>query len=430
MPTRQYIGARYVPEFYNGVGGSAEWVNGVAYEALTIVTRLGASFTSRKPVPANIGAPENNPAYWVNTGNYNEQVARYVEEVQDVEDRLEVVEEYTAKQRHIVIIADGYGTYDAVEGHTLTNNLLDKFISYSGWSRNKVHYSAANDGGFCNGGFLAQLNNLNLPEDVAKFVTDVYVIGGWNDERGLASVSEEAFDEAAVRLGTRARALYPRANLHACFCAWGYRAANNMQNIRATQAWYFNLRHRGWIVEKNYAFILHNTTWFIGNNNNPNQYGVNELAAALVQLVESGTCHASYETNATYKNAIGTLPAAALIGCNQYMNDGSITIELIPVRGCIELTTPTSLNLDGNHNIKLFELDGQYIAKGYANNIGSQCSATIYSSGTRYVVPGTVTFNDGSVYFYPDYYPEGQTYLTLTIDKISIPKIEFTTKPW
>lgn len=73
MSTRQYIGARYVPKFFDW-GGSAEWRSGVAYEALTIVTRNGNSYTSKIPVPSNVGAPESNPDYWVATGLYNEQV--------------------------------------------------------------------------------------------------------------------------------------------------------------------------------------------------------------------------------------------------------------------------------------------------------------------------------------------------------------------
>lgn len=73
MSTRQYIGARYVPKFFDW-DGSAEWRSGVAYEALTIVTRNGNSYTSKIPVPSNIGAPESNPTYWVATGLYNEQL--------------------------------------------------------------------------------------------------------------------------------------------------------------------------------------------------------------------------------------------------------------------------------------------------------------------------------------------------------------------
>lgn len=76
MSTRQYIGARYVPKFYD-YEGSSEWRSGVPYEALTIVTRNGNSYTSKIPVPATIGNPESNPDYWVSTGIYNQQIEEY-----------------------------------------------------------------------------------------------------------------------------------------------------------------------------------------------------------------------------------------------------------------------------------------------------------------------------------------------------------------
>ena len=75
MPNRQYVGARYVPKFADPV----EWNSALSYESLTIVTHLGNSFTSKKPVPA--GVDIGNTEYWVNTGNYNEQVATYAEAV-------------------------------------------------------------------------------------------------------------------------------------------------------------------------------------------------------------------------------------------------------------------------------------------------------------------------------------------------------------
>ena len=76
MGTRQYIGARYVPKFYD-YNGSSNWRAGTEYEALTIVTRNGNSYTSKIPVPSNIGEPESNPDYWVATGLYNTQVEEY-----------------------------------------------------------------------------------------------------------------------------------------------------------------------------------------------------------------------------------------------------------------------------------------------------------------------------------------------------------------
>lgn len=68
---RQYIGARYVPKFADPV----EWQNGVPYEPLTIVTYMGASYTSKKAVPA--GVKPTDSGYWAATGNYNAQVEEY-----------------------------------------------------------------------------------------------------------------------------------------------------------------------------------------------------------------------------------------------------------------------------------------------------------------------------------------------------------------
>lgn len=69
---RQYVGARYVPKIMG------EWNKALQYEALSVVTYMGNSFTSKVPVPANVEI--NNTDYWVNTGNYNAQVEEYRKE--------------------------------------------------------------------------------------------------------------------------------------------------------------------------------------------------------------------------------------------------------------------------------------------------------------------------------------------------------------
>lgn len=83
MATRQYIGARYVPKFAKPI----EWNNSLSYEGLTIVTHLGNSFTSKKPVPAGIDI--NNTEYWANTGNYNAQIEEYRQEVETLKNSFE-----------------------------------------------------------------------------------------------------------------------------------------------------------------------------------------------------------------------------------------------------------------------------------------------------------------------------------------------------
>lgn len=78
----KYIGARYVPVFADPI----EWDNTRTYEPLTIVTRQGASYTSKQAVP--VGIEITDSAYWVATGNYNAQVDAYRQEVQTFDNRI------------------------------------------------------------------------------------------------------------------------------------------------------------------------------------------------------------------------------------------------------------------------------------------------------------------------------------------------------
>lgn len=97
MANRQYIGARYVPKFATPV----EWNEALSYEALTIVTHLGNSFTSKKPVPA--GVDIGNAEYWVNTGNYNEQVESYRAETNALNNKYnELIEKYNRNHFNVL----------------------------------------------------------------------------------------------------------------------------------------------------------------------------------------------------------------------------------------------------------------------------------------------------------------------------------------
>lgn len=96
MSRRQYIGARYVPKFFDW-DGSTEWRSGVTYEALTIVTRNGYNYTSKIPVPSNIGEPENNPEYWVVSGMSSEQIESIRQDLTSAQgDITELKEELSA----------------------------------------------------------------------------------------------------------------------------------------------------------------------------------------------------------------------------------------------------------------------------------------------------------------------------------------------
>ena len=77
MGKNKYVGHRYVPKL------DGEWDNSKSYESLTIVQHQGASYTSRQNVP--VGVEITNDEFWVVTGNYNEQVESYRQEVRNLE---------------------------------------------------------------------------------------------------------------------------------------------------------------------------------------------------------------------------------------------------------------------------------------------------------------------------------------------------------
>lgn len=89
----QYIGARYVPTFYNNSDGTTEWRSGVAYEPLTIVSYNNNSYTSRKPVPAEIGNPSQNNEYWAQTGVYNAQIGQLQNDVSVLRNDVDQLQE-------------------------------------------------------------------------------------------------------------------------------------------------------------------------------------------------------------------------------------------------------------------------------------------------------------------------------------------------
>lgn len=87
MSMHQYIGARYVPYYYENSldPTSTEWEPNVNYEALTVVTLPNLhSYISKKRVPDTVGSPALNPEYWLDTGSDNAYIAQLQQDLGDV----------------------------------------------------------------------------------------------------------------------------------------------------------------------------------------------------------------------------------------------------------------------------------------------------------------------------------------------------------
>lgn len=117
--TRQYIGPRFVPKFAEPL----EWNAQTSYEQLTIVSYLGASYTSKKPVQA--GIQPTNTEYWALTGNYNSQIEEYRKEVEGVQESLDTT------NNTISDIDTGFNNYTSAADYTKGKTIVIFGDSYA-----------------------------------------------------------------------------------------------------------------------------------------------------------------------------------------------------------------------------------------------------------------------------------------------------------
>lgn len=186
---RQYIGARYVPKF------EGDWVNNKTYEALTVVSYMGDSYTSKKPVPVGVVPTDSN--YWALTGAYNSQVALLAATVGDSSTGLvhdvDILKQSNGlwsleemADKTVILIGDSWGN----TGLQRTNNWIDLITPYF----KKVYRTAADGYSFATTGasFIDLLNGVTL--DPGDVVDAIIAIGGAN---GITDGDVVAFINAA-----------------------------------------------------------------------------------------------------------------------------------------------------------------------------------------------------------------------------------------
>lgn len=224
---RQYVGARYVPKIMG------EWNKALQYEALSVVTYMGNSFTSKKPVPAN-SVDINNTDYWVNTGNYNAQVTEYKEivekEIRDrknadtkISDNLtnEINNRKNADKDNILWIGDSYSVN---YNHKLPNGVRS-MLNAKNW------YEHSRGGA----GFLGAWGGIDfngLIEEAKKEMTDtqkemikyVYIVGGANDSNFIWTEIKPKI----ISTVNNAKNSFPNAQVCFIFASSAYNAYSNL----------------------------------------------------------------------------------------------------------------------------------------------------------------------------------------------------------
>lgn len=232
---RQYIGARYVPTFFNNPNGSWEWAQGFQYEPLTIVKYGDNSFTSKQLVPASIGTPNMNPEYWANTGNYNgflntlqSQLDNVNASINDIEDKLGILINITSKDT--LVITDSYGTQATSGENNFLNlvlqenkNVMGKAVGGTGFA-SKVYIETD---------FLDTLKSFNVPDK--NKITKIIVVGGANDGNLIndGRLSESTLTDYITSFLNYALETYPNARVFIGFIG-GYKGTQRNISYRKT----------------------------------------------------------------------------------------------------------------------------------------------------------------------------------------------------
>lgn len=309
----QYIGARYVPKFADPV----EWQTNVAYEPLTIVTRYGNSYTSKKSVPAGVD-PANAPEYWAATGNYNAQVEEYREQTQavkqevrteleglnqkiaaqdvaietqakEIETQAKEIEETKnalkeVKNRKILLISDSYGIPSATGGKSW-QDFAEDFTSTPvvkaykggcgfGWPTNNEAY------------FPNFFNTLDADPDI----TDILILCGANDGNLIADGGTDAakitggISEGARILKTK----YPSAKINLGFVgrhkAWERLAAYS-QACEVYRSCYTS----GIVFAENFQYILHDVALIADSDVHPSLEGSKRIGRYAATFLQNGS---------------------------------------------------------------------------------------------------------------------------------------------
>ena len=324
--TRQYIGARYVPRFYEGSSGT-DWTANTQYEPLTIVTRNGNSYTSKKPVPASVGAPESNPEYWASTGIYNAQVEQLQKDISNLADTVQedisnladtVQDNYdtlNAKigRRRYVLIGDSYA-WGELGGGVQGEGWPIGFKTYLGLSDTDCFVSAQGGTGFVGntGTFISQLNALAPSVTDPDTITDVLVAGGYNDHGAAPSLIVTNINAFYVR----ARELFPNATMWCAFVGCsrdtGTTGTDIRQELKRAKASYVSTRAANTIKNIDLALNL-NPTYYANDIIHFNNAGYKAMGEYLAERVTGGeNSYAIFYSSAALSGVDGTTPPKSL----------------------------------------------------------------------------------------------------------------------
>lgn len=282
---KQYIGARYVPKFHSGAHGT-EWENGVSYEALTVVTYNGNSYTSKVPVPVGVGAPNTAPNYWALTANFNAQVEEYRQTAERYSEEAEQVKNKVSnKGRKYIFIGDSYGTelhHGGWINYVARLKRLTAGVDYWSNAVGGVGF-AINRGVPTFADLLTSITN-TLSEKERNSITDVVVQGSVND---WASSSDD-ITAGFVAVEEHVMQYYPNATMWVPCIGWMYNPAGGRAGVVNAYNWYHQASRYARVIDKAYKILL-DPYYLSSDCVHPTEMGMWLTGHNVVNILNGGT---------------------------------------------------------------------------------------------------------------------------------------------
>lgn len=296
MPTRQYVGARYVPKFANPI----QWDSNNIYEPLEMVTYLNNTYTSKKPVPQ--GVDITNTEYWVLSGNYNAQVEQYRQEtvklsndVNAMKDTVKVTADTIGfTLNNVICVGDSY-----LQGYTHAGNvkswgaILQEYALLSN-SKSVFRFAAEGGAGFSTNGqqghnYQQLLLNLagGMTSEEKLAVETVIMLGGLNDVmQGNVPDPTSAINAA--------RTAFPNARIV-------YGMSPSFQ--RYTMDKYFPMIQMHYdaicLTDIQYIFVAGTGPWNSGDNMHPSSAGQTAIAQYIISIMHGESAPKWFAQNIT-----------------------------------------------------------------------------------------------------------------------------------
>ena len=331
MATRQYVGARYVPKVFEH-NGSSNWVSGIAYEPLTIVTYLNNSYTSKKPVPSSVGSPNLNPEYWANTGDYSGTVSNLTQLVEGLQGELTEFEGTVNGQittingnvsalktynqylpTKLLCIGDSYGM-------KIANNWANFLKAYMGLDNDHFTNKCTGSSGFIgNTGVKTFYQQLTEPEDKDTY-THIVIVGGFNDAYDANGNMQNNADmlTAITQCGNYIKANYPNAKvwlgMPANVCNIGNVSRASTMRTQCAQmknVYAFYGAQQGWAIMRDIQNCMHDLVYFNTSDVtyecvfHPNSEGGQNMARCILSYILGGEFMINRTIVCTYVGAEG-----------------------------------------------------------------------------------------------------------------------------